>query len=510
MNVSGVRDRSPLGNLVLAGTSTTFTAFSTPAVFANIPEITGYKLIYKLAIPSTMPQWNSNAIPYAVDESRYGEQLFDRVGYLLELDGNWAYASFDRHTNTITKVGVPSVSVFGSPVQQTAAHLNVASNVAGVVNGTDLATGNIEFWAGNYSEANALGIPNASATAFDFGDTMTSGGHGCMQIHNYGASQTVFAYNNWGANAGSYSEMGIGNNPNTAQAPDWTLTTNGNSYTTRNLYAFVRPGGTATGGAPVLLYQPTSRQVAPGSNTTFVVTVSGGGPFTYQWRYNGATIPGATSPWLELTGLAPEQAGGYDVVVTGPNAASTTSLTGTLTVANNPPTFSGYAFTTGKDAPVLLLRAALLAKAADLDGHPLTLTAVSPASAQGGTVSLADAGVTYTPASGFLGADSFTITVADGFGGSVVGTVNATITAAATPNAAGQASLKIRADGNVDVLFLGTPGKSYEVQRSTELSGPLGWTTLTTRAAGDDGLVSYTDPSPPIGRAFYRTYTATP
>ena len=515
VGLSGVRDRSQAANLILPGASVSFTAAAPPPVLAHVPEAAGYRLVYQVAIPTTTPQWNANPIPYSIDESRYGEQLFDRVAYLLELDGQWVYASFDRHTSQLAKVGVPTLGVTATPFQQNVAHLNVASNVASIVTGSDLAGGNIEFWGGDYAPANALGIAGASDTLDDFGDTMIAGGRGCMQVHNHAAGQTLFALNNWGSNVNQTSATGIGNNPNAGtagqggtQQPDWTYTGNATSFTKRNLYVLVRPGGTATGPAPVLLLQPTSRTVSPGASTTLAVAASGAGPFTYQWRFSGAAIPGATEPWLDLSAVGFAQAGAYDVLVTGANLAATTSLAAVLTV-NHAPTFGGFAFTTQKDTPDLLPRAALLAKGADLDSHALTLTAASPASAQGGVVSLAATGATYTPAPGFLGADTFTVTVADGFGGSVTGTVSATVTAAPL-SLARQPTLALRPDGKVDVLFPGIPLQSSAIQRSLDLRDPLGWSTLLTLPAGDDGLLPFTDPAPPAGAAFYRTLTTQP
>ena len=515
VGISGVRDRSQTANPVLPDAAVFFTAVAPQPVLANVPEAAGYRLAYKLAIPTTTPQWNSNPIPYSIDESRYGEQLFDRVAYLLELDGQWVYASFDRHVSQLAKIGVPTLGVTATAFQQNVAHMNVASNVASIVTGSDLAGGNIEFWGGNTSPANALGIANASDTLHDFGDTMTAGGYGCMQVHNHAAGQTLFACNNWGSNASQTSATGIGNNPNAGSAgqggtqqPDWTYTGNATSFTTRNLYVLIRPGGAATGPAPVLLFQPTSRVVSPGGSTTLAVAASGVGPFTYQWRFNGSAIVGETNPWLDLSAVSFAQAGAYDVIVTGANLAATTSLAAILTV-NHAPTFGGFTFTTQKNAPVLVTRAALVAKAADLDGHTLTLTAASTTSAQGGAVSLAVVGTTYTPALGFLGADSFTITIADGFGGSVIGTVNATVTTAPL-SPARQSGLAIRPNGKVDVLFYGMPGHSFAIQRSIDLTNPLGWITLLTLPAGDDGLIPLTDPTPPTGAAFYRTFTTLP
>ena len=35
-------------------------ALAPGAILANVPETSGYRLIYKLAIPSATPQWNNN------------------------------------------------------------------------------------------------------------------------------------------------------------------------------------------------------------------------------------------------------------------------------------------------------------------------------------------------------------------------------------------------------------------------------------------------------------------
>ena len=43
--------------------------------------------------------------------------------------------------------------------------------------------------------------------------------------------------------------------------------------------------------APTITTQPTNQTVVAGSNVTFTVAVSGTGPFTYQWQFNGTNLP---------------------------------------------------------------------------------------------------------------------------------------------------------------------------------------------------------------------------
>jgi len=513
VNITGVRDRSPAGNLVLPGTSVNFTAATPPAVLSNIPEAAGYNLIYQLAIP-TAANFNSTGITYAVDESKYPQaQPFDRVAYCLELQtataSTWVYVSCDAFTTQIGRIGVPVLGT-GALFQQNLTNMNVfASAGTTVTTGTGLTGGNIEFWPYSYTAANSASVPNASATNYDWGDQpSTSGNYGSMQIHNHDASQTIFAFNNWGSNGGN-CDLGIGNDPSpTNLGVDWTFANNAGTYTVKNLYVLARAGGTPQGTAPLILSQPISRSIGSGGSTTFAVEVSGAGPFLYQWRFNGGAIAGANNPWLDLSGITGGQQGTYDVVVTGPGAVTTTSLPATLTViaGNHAPTFGGYAFSTSRNAPVIVSQGALLAKAADSDGDTLSVGLSSGASLQGGSVSLGGLGVTYTPAANFTGADSFTVTINDGKGGSVSGTVAVNVTSA-NVNAAAQSGIAVRGDGKVDLLFYGTPGKTFTIERSTDLQN---WSTIQSSAPGDDGLLPFTDPAPPTGKAFYRTRTSVP
>lgn len=90
--------------------------------------------------------------------------------------------------------------------------------------------------------------------------------------------------------------------------------------------------------ALTILAQPQSRIVAIGDNLTFTVFASGTGPLTYQWRFEGANIPGATSASFAVTNAQTSDSGNYSVVVTDSNS-SLTSADATLSVLS-PPTIS--------------------------------------------------------------------------------------------------------------------------------------------------------------------------
>ena len=69
-------------------------------------------------------------------------------------------------------------------------------------------------------------------------------------------------------------------------------------------------------------------------------------------------------------------------------------------------------------------------------------------------------------------------------------------------------SITLNASGQPVYRFTGVEGTSYPIQRSTNLTS--GWEVVATIVAGPGGLVQYTDPNAPTGRAFYRTAVPVP
>ena len=221
------------------------TATNLPAqVAANVPGAAGYQHLYTIDLP-VKGDFNTNAAAYySVNNYAADMGAFRRVAYYFELQqggdpAQFIWTAMDAFTTDARKLGIP---VNGTFFQQAVDNLDVFSNVGGIANGDGLATGNIEMWPSNYGTGNTLNIPNADGATFDFGDgggSSTGGGHGCMQVHNYGASQTLFAINHF--NGLNTIELGIGNR--TSGNPDWTFANNAASYDSRRLYVFVLPGG---------------------------------------------------------------------------------------------------------------------------------------------------------------------------------------------------------------------------------------------------------------------------
>ncbi|HUD49241.1 MAG TPA: sialate O-acetylesterase [Candidatus Baltobacteraceae bacterium] len=203
----------------------------------KVPEARDYRLVYDLDLEKLGGDFH-----YDADKHEGITQPFDRIAYFVELqkaDGNteYVYASMDAFTSDLEKIGVPTYKS-GAHFQQNVAGLDVYSNVKGIVNGTNLAGGNIEFWPNNYGPNNSANVPNASGEVYDFGDSPTdpADGYGSMQVHNHDAKQTLFAVNHW--SEGSHADLGIGNQP--TGSPDWTFAGNAGNYKSARLRVLVR------------------------------------------------------------------------------------------------------------------------------------------------------------------------------------------------------------------------------------------------------------------------------
>jgi uncharacterized delta-60 repeat protein len=65
---------------------------------------------------------------------------------------------------------------------------------------------------------------------------------------------------------------------------------------------------------------------APGPVAGFGVVVTGTAPFSYQWKFNGADLPGATDSTLVITNTQPAHLGNYSVVVRNAGGSATSAI----------------------------------------------------------------------------------------------------------------------------------------------------------------------------------------
>src|SRR5262249_37328682 len=82
--------------------------------------------------------------------------------------------------------------------------------------------------------------------------------------------------------------------------------------------------------------QPANLTVLAGQSAGFSVIASGSLPLSYQWRFNGANITGATTSALSLLTAQPTNSGAYSVMVAN-IAGNVLSSNAYLTVASTVP-----------------------------------------------------------------------------------------------------------------------------------------------------------------------------
>lgn len=251
-------------------------------------------------------------------------------------------------------------------------------------------------------------------------------------------------------------------------------------------------------GRPGISYQPQSLLVAPGQPAAFSAVALGTPPLSYQWLKGGNPIPGATNSFYLISSATYADDGAYVLSVSNP-FGSTNSVVANL-VVNTAPVVPAKGGATSQNTPLSILASKLLQGVTDSENDTVAIAGVATASTQGGIISSNAGTFTYTPPSGFTGTDSFNFYVRDSRGAGGTGTVQVLVVSGSLPS---QNTIVIQlAPGGVLVRFAGIPGRSYQVQRSTDL---VTWGTIYTTTAAPYGVIEYLDTTPPPGFAAYRT-----
>jgi sialate O-acetylesterase len=217
---------------------------ASPARATPIFPESGYSLVYDLNIPTS----SSAPTTYAVNNAAsIVNGSFSRVGYLLQLQTatgslKWVAVSMNAFTTAANQIGVPFYGSGELYNDVAVTDMDVESNVGGVVTGTGLTGGLLQFWNNCY-----LGSGGAHGTGIDVIQTASPACWGSMQIGD-GRGTTVFAYNDFynDYNRGA-SDLGIGNQP--SGNPDWTFAANAGDYTIKELSIFVN-GQTVSAAEP--------------------------------------------------------------------------------------------------------------------------------------------------------------------------------------------------------------------------------------------------------------------
>lgn len=166
-------------------------------------------------------------------------------------------------------------------------------------------------------------------------------------------------------------------------------------------------------------------------------------------------------------------------------------------------------FLAGRSLKVPL--SSLVANDRSLLGYGLTVVALDPVTANGGTVTIAGRWLVYQPPAGPAANDSFHYTLSDGRPGSqhtVTGTVRVNLE---TPNPndgpAPNAAHIAWAGDDVTITFIGVPFREYRVQYTEDAVPPLTWSDFNpagTHAAAANGVFVHTDSNPGSALRLYR------
>jgi len=235
---------------------------------------------------------------------------------------------------------------------------------------------------------------------------------------------------------------------------------------------------------PTITVPPQSQSVVAGTSATFGVTVSGEAPFTYQWRFNGAAIPGETGATLTINNVQAGNVGSYDVVVSN-IAGSATSAAASLTLAV-PPTIT----TPPGNQSVACHGTAMFSVFAEGDG---------PLSYQwyyNNSILTGETGATLTLANVTPGSDGFYKVIVSNPAGSVTsGDARLTVVDTVPPSLTCPANIAVCTSSNSAVVTFSTPSASDNCDASVLVAAspasgsefPLGNTTVTVTATDGSG-----------------------
>ena len=98
---------------------------------------------------------------------------------------------------------------------------------------------------------------------------------------------------------------------------------------------FLIPGINNNSNPPAIVSPPQDATAHIGTDARFSVSATGSAPLTFEWRFAGATIPGATGSSYTRSNVQPADAGSYLAVITN-SYGSVTSSPAVLTVSTAP------------------------------------------------------------------------------------------------------------------------------------------------------------------------------
>ena len=213
---------------------------------------------------------------------------------------------------------------------------------------------------------------------------------------------------------------------------------------------------------------------------SFFDTATGSVTYTPNTNYNGADF--------------------FDFTVSDGSLLATGQVSIIVTPVNDAPVAGADMLETCVNRALVVASAALLANDQDVDaGDILSVTNVSASSSAGGSVTLTDGNITFTPSNNFSGLDNFTYTLSDGQGGEATGTVSVRVWPALSI-----ISIVSQSGGSMLMRVCGLSGTNYVMEATSDFSE---WTNLGAIPEINSGLFQFEDTATAgVNARFYRVF----
>jgi subtilisin-like proprotein convertase family protein len=188
---------------------------------------------------------------------------------------------------------------------------------------------------GNVTSSNALLTVNSgtSISTQPAASTLCAGNTANFSVTASGTGALSYQWKKDGSNVGTSSSTLSVANSQAENAGTYTVDVTGTcgTITSNNTLLTVNPLTTIS-------TQPVATAGCEGQNTTFTVVAAGTGALTYQWKFGGVNISGATAASFNIPSTTSADDGSYLVAVTGGCGTAVNSNTVALNVFASPST----------------------------------------------------------------------------------------------------------------------------------------------------------------------------
>ena len=213
-----------------------------PAPFRVDDVKTDELLAYLTKNPGLVYEYDlfaGNSKPKVDNSGKFAGRGIKRVRYLFVVTNKkgeklYAEVSLDPFIQDLRKLALPGSKVrhnIATPIR----NIGIRTNMPNLIDGDEIASGNIEFWYTNYGPRNIKGIRGANDKFFDAGDQPNADrkpGYGCMQFHTI-RGDAIVCFNNFRGRGSA--DLGFAPNRN-GKNPDWTFSKNGRNFKSAKLY----------------------------------------------------------------------------------------------------------------------------------------------------------------------------------------------------------------------------------------------------------------------------------